>query len=253
MEHTPSLGFWVLLAGLIADVVIAILAFLITRRGADPEAEKTRERILKRWLEFIAIFACIAVALGVILERRESVALETRIAIVTRMAASNDLRNLPVSDIVGKASVELSGRLDGTPQPPMPIDLESSLMLMESNAPPNTLSFGAFQNLYVSGVMAHETRSTGPITHGYSINFRHDFGHSGGAVAVISNGAPATARIVTDRINWTQLRLAFVPPKSEVLGGSVEILINGTFPMPFTIPPQICSTNGTFYATNSTR
>ncbi len=57
-----------------------------------------------------------------------------------------------------------------------------------------------------------------------------------------------------EKVNWTQLKLAFVPPQSEILGGSVEIIIgatSGTARKHFGIPRQISATNGTFYATNS--
>jgi hypothetical protein len=161
-----------------------------------------------------------------------------------------DPMNQPVSEIVGNATVEVMGPWGGFPMPIIGVDLQSYVILEESNAPPNTLMFGGQNVLYAIDTTGHYTTSTGPTTHTYVMNIkRHpDFAH--GPVQVIADFSQATTKMVMERINWTELHLALVPPQSEILGGSVEIVVNATVRKTFSVPHQVCLSNGTFYATN---
>jgi len=220
-------------------LVIFEIRALVAKKHGQHDAEKRYEILA------IAAFA-VAVLLEIIAlpysSRSEDLADEK--------IAHNDPRNLAVSDITAKALVQVSGPLDGQPPAIVPMDFESYMTFVESNAPPFTLSFASFGSLYVSDVSAHETRSAGPVTHGYSINLKRDFRMSG-ELSVINGWTPASANMVMDRVYRLEFRLAFVPAKTEVLEGSVELLINGTFKKKFIIPHQICSSNHMFYATNS--
>jgi hypothetical protein len=122
---------------------------------------------------------------------------------------------------------------------------------MESNGPPYTLNFAGLNTLHASEVSGFETRSAGPTTHSYTMNLKRGNMFTPGPVQVIEDRSLASTKMVLGKVNWVELKLAFVPAKSEVLGGIVEILINGTIKRQFAVPRQFCATNGTFYATNA--
>lgn len=249
-ETITDAGWYLLWASFVFGSIYAIYDFRETLneiRNAPTRRARASALLKMSLLLALPIVGILSALSGQWGSERSDLALKK----VRSIAEANDLKNLPVSDISGTVNVEVAGRLGEHPTMFAGIDFESYVILMESNSPPNTLSFGAFQALYVTGTVgAHETTSTGPTTHGYSMNLRRDLGASG-SVVVIRDGSPATSGIVMDRVNWVQLKLHFVPPQSEVLSGTAEILINGIFKKAFSIPAQICSSNGFFYGTNS--
>jgi prepilin-type processing-associated H-X9-DG protein len=132
------------------------------------------------------------------------------------------------------------------------INLDSSATLMESNGPPYTLHFAGLNILYADGqVRGYTTRSDGPPTHSYVIDFKQDTSFPRGPAQVIDDWSSVTARMALQRMNWVEFRLAFVSPKAEIVSGFAELTINATHKKRFSIPRQICASNGTFYATNS--
>jgi hypothetical protein len=160
--------------------------------------------------------------------------------------------NWAVSDIVGNATVTLPGKFPGFPMSLVGIDRNSSAVLMESNAPPYTMNFGGIDTLYAGGeVEGYTTTSDGPPTHSYVIELKQDTAFHRGPAQVLADFSPVTTGMVLQRMSWVQLKLAFVAPKSEIVGGFVELKINGTHKMRFGVPRQFCDTSGAFYATNS--
>jgi hypothetical protein len=241
-------AFFASFGGLV--VLVGLGLEKIYEETKHPDSGAARRYYARRKLGFTLLM--VGIGLEVLIAFVHALAGARDLRNVKSIAEANDPRDLRVSEISAKASLEVAGPLDDNiPTQYSGFDFESPVWLMESNGPPYTLSFGAFRPLYVTGaVRTHETTSNGPKTHGYSMNLIRDLG-APGEVMLVPAWTPATTRIVLNRVNWMQFRLAFVPPKSEVLGGSVELLINGTFKKQFGIPHQFCSTNGTFYATNS--
>ena len=173
-----------------------------------------------------------------------------RLAVAEEKLKSIAPLNQPVSEITANATVELTGNLPGVPPLIVGIDWGNCVVLMESNHPPATLAFSGLNVLYACDITGFTTTSDGPTTHSYVMNLRRDTAHASGPVQVITDFSTATAGMVMDKINCAEMKLEHIPPKSEILGGFVEFLINGSFKKRLSIPKQVCPTNGIFWASN---
>lgn len=212
------------------------------RRASGSAKKNLGYKIAKMWAVFLFSLALItSSALEYLSDERDSEEMQSKIA-------SNDPLNRPVSEITSRARLEVAGPIGDHGGFMIGMDRSSFMVLRESNSPPNTVFFGAFQTLYVTDLRAHETLQAGPTNHGYTFGLSRDPEFSGD-VRIIGGG-PATVDMVLSRVNWVSLNVTFVPPESEILSGSIELLINGSITKRFTVPRQICSGNGVFFATN---
>jgi hypothetical protein len=153
--------------------------------------------------------------------------------------AKNNPVNLQVSDIFLSMTVNVAGKRDGIPLEME--QLESSVELLETNITMRSLYFGNFQILTGGNALSfdHLEAGTNNNYHGYTMEFRPNrLGPTGGSGYVITDRSPLTPKHILDRIKALRFHLVFVPNDSEVISGSAEMVINGTFHKTFEILRQ---------------
>ena len=179
-------------------------------------------------------------------------ALEIRQIKIT--AAKNDPLNRPISDISASATILM--RTKETGLPPFGPQPDSTVGLLENGIGdriPRTVFLGGFQTLLEESAQGFtQSDSTGSYV-GYSIQFRADrlFSSSPQNGFVLADYSPITPKHILSKIETLAFHVVFIPKDAEIVSGSAEILINGTFRKEFQIFNQKLGASGGFYATNT--
>ncbi len=177
-----------------------------------------------------------------------------------KMIANNDPFNKPISSI----AASMHFKLKPTSRNDAPSEPQSATMIefLEEDINRRTLNLGKFGVLYAHEVTPFEHTGNGIHDSGLVIELRvSPFNEADFVGSVIENNQPITPRLFMDRIRAFQCYLTFIKKESQILDGTAEVVINGTFRKEFQIYSQKTfkelsdwRTNGNgsyFYATNS--
>jgi hypothetical protein len=169
-----------------------------------------------------------------------------------------DPLNQPISDI--SASVTIMMRTKETGLPPSGPQPENWMELLEKDMgdkAPRAVFWGGFQRLLEDNAQGFTSSDSSGSQVGYSIQFRADrlFASSPQNGFVLADQSPTTPKHILSKIETLAFHVVYIPKDAEIVGGSAEVLVNGTFRKEFKIFSQKPATNvsapGVFYATNA--
>lgn len=160
------------------------------------------------------------------------------------MKTANEIaKNSPLNQQVSDVSINAVLNVKGEYAPFLGEELSTWVTLNERNnmgsGVLNTLYLGGFSTLYSGKIQAGEHQETGNNYKTYSIQFLPErrFGTPQNGF-VIADRSPLTPELMLENITALMLHVNFISQDAEVVGGSAEIIINGTFRKTFQIYPQ---------------
>ena len=154
-----------------------------------------------------------------------------------QMAIKNDPSNLPVSDVSATATIDVAG----TNFNEVPVDslvVDTSLELLEKDIRISTLNLPELIANEVRRYNHIEFASHKVTYHGYVAKFYENPLRIDPNAELGPWPAAPTVKRAMDEIRTLRIYAPFIPKDADVMGGTAEIIINGSFRKKFQIYKQ---------------